>query len=73
MPPDLLEINHDAWQIWLSVQTQTRTSGAGVVGIDYEEVRQAAKRHEIELSTRNWKKIQALEGTMLDNVNPKSN
>ncbi len=50
-----------------------RASGFGLIGVDYEEVRQAAKRYEIELSIRNWKKIQALERTMLKNVNAGNN
>jgi len=41
----------------------------GLIGLDYAEVRAAAKDLEIEYSRRNKQKIKAMERVILDHVN----
>lgn len=66
-PPELMEDNREVWQLWGEVQTQWRTSFAGRIGLDYSEVRHAARFLEIELSPCAWKKIQMLERMVISN------
>lgn len=65
-PPGLWEVNQDAWMIWQAIKTQWRAGGMGVVGLDYSEVRYAAKEFGIEYSTRTRQKIMALEREILN-------
>lgn len=62
-----METNLDAWLLWGEVQTQWRASFAGRIGLDYSEVRHAARYLEIDLSPCLWKKIQALERIVIAN------
>ena len=55
--------------LWRHVQTQLRTSFAGVVGIDYVAVRQVAEVLGIDLDLAMLHKVQTLEGVMLQEVN----
>lgn len=48
------------------MQTQWRTTGFGLVGLDYQAVSQMAEQLKIPLTTCNFKKIQALERVVLN-------
>lgn len=61
LPPELWEINRDALDLWRAVLTQFRSSGFGVVGLDYVAVKQQAELMDIELDFCTMRKIQALE------------
>lgn len=60
-PEPILPINQDVWQVWVSVQTQWRAGGFGLIGLDYVAVEAEAERQEIELSRCDWLKLKALE------------
>lgn len=64
-----MEVNLDAWHLWLETCTQTRVNG----GLDYSEVRETAKRLEIDLSPGMWKKIRAMETTVFHGSNGSGN
>ena len=64
-----MDENTEAWTLWRHIQTQVRTSFAGVVGIDYVAVRQVAEVIGIDLDLAMLHKIQTLEGVMLQEVN----
>ena len=53
--------NTEAMQLWLSVRTQWRAGGMGVIGLDYAEVRRWARDLDIILSPGMWSKIRCLE------------
>jgi len=61
-PPDLMDENLDAWDLWIEVKTQWRGSGAG---LDYNIVYAEAERLGIDLSVCTMKKIKALEAKTL--------
>ena len=61
----------EAWTLWRHIQTQVRTSFAGVVGVDYVAVRQVAEVLGLTLDLAMLHKIQALEGVLLQEVNKK--
>lgn len=71
-PPVLMDENQEAWMLWRHVQTQLRTSFAGVVGVDYVAVRQVAEVLGIALDLAMLHKVQTLEGVMLQGVNAKN-
>ena len=71
-PPVLMDENQEAWMLWRHVQTQLRTSFAGVVGVDYVAVRQVAEVLGIDLDLAMLHKVQTLEGVMLQEVSKKS-
>lgn len=57
--------NEEAFELWLSVRTQWRASGFGLVGLVYSEVRAAARRLDIDLSPCTDRKIRVLEAETL--------
>jgi hypothetical protein len=57
--------NQEAWYLWKHMQTQLRTSFAGVVGLDYTAMRKVAEVLGIALDLAMLHKIQALEGLLL--------
>ncbi len=61
--------NEEAFGLWLSVRTQWRAGGMGVIGLDYAEVRFWADYMGIDLSGSVWNKIQALERWQLRKLN----
>ena len=61
--------NEEVWEIWQDVKTQWRGSGMGIIGLDYAEVRRAAKDLGIKYGTRNKRKIKVIERIILDSVN----
>lgn len=63
--PQLLPENEDAYQLWQNSQTQWRTGGMGIVGLDYPAAFRIAKLLDIEISTCLFSKIKALERNAL--------
>ncbi len=63
-----MDENTEAWMLWRHVQTQLRTSFAGVVGLDYGALRQVAEVLGIALDLAMLHKIQALEGVLMQEV-----
>lgn len=63
--PELMEANAEAWELWLSVNTQWRAGGLGIVGLDYPAVWAMAERLEIEVGNCVMGKIRALERMVL--------
>ena len=61
----MIAANADAWELWLSVNTQWRGGGMGIVGLDYPAVWAMAERLEIEMSNCVMGKIRALENAVL--------
>ncbi len=61
--------NAETWELWLSVNTQWRAGGMGIVGLDYPAVWAMAARLEIEVSNCVMMKIQALERAVLAAIN----
>jgi len=57
--------NAEVWELWLSVNTQWRAGGMGIVGLDYPAVWAMAERLEIEVSNCVMGKIRALEHYVL--------
>ena len=57
--------------LWRHVQTQLRTSFAGVIGLDYGALRQVAEVLGIDLDLAMLHKVQTLEGVLLQEVNKK--
>jgi hypothetical protein len=53
--------NEDAMDLWLTVQTQWRAGGMGIVGLDYAEVRVWAEELGIAMTPAMWGKIRKLE------------
>ena len=60
-----MDANAEAWELWLSVNTQWRAGGMGIVGLDYPAVYAEAARLEIEVSNCVMGKIRALERAVL--------
>ena len=67
-----MDENMEAWALWRHIQTQMRTSFAGIVGIDYVAVRQVAEVLGIELDLAMLHKVQTLESVMLQEVSNKN-
>ena len=67
-----MDENQEAWALWRHIQTQVRTSFAGIVGIDYVAVRQVAEVLGIDLDLAMLHKVQTLEGVMLQEVSKKN-
>ncbi len=63
-PPNLMDINLNAFDLWQAVETQWRV-GFTRVGLDYTVVYQEADRLGIELTTCTFNKIKALERWIL--------
>ena len=64
--PPLMPENFEAWELWQDVGTQWRAGPAGLIGLDYSEVRAAAEMLDIDLSPGMWRKIKKLEGKVLE-------
>ena len=62
----------EAWTLWRHIQTQVRTSFAGVIGVDYVAVRQVAEVLGIDLDLAMLHKVQTLEGVMLQEVSKRN-
>ena len=65
--------------MWLSVRTQWRSGGLGVVGLDYDSVEREAERQGVELREESgafnrclWRKIKALEAYELKRMSEKN-
>lgn len=58
--------------LWRHMQTQLRTSFAGVVGLDYTAMWQVAEVLGIDLDLAMLHKVQTLEGVMLQEVSKKN-
>ena len=67
-----MDENMEAWTLWRHIQTQVRTSFAGVIGVDYVAVRQVAEVLGIDLDLAMLHKVQTLEGVMLQEVSKKN-
>ena len=63
-----MDENQEAWALWRHIQTQVRTSFAGVVGIDYVAAREVAEVLGIDLDLAMLHKVQTLESVMLQEV-----
>ena len=70
--PALMDENQEAWALWRHIQTQVRTSFAGVVGIDYVAVRQVVEVLGGDLDLAMLHKVQTLEVVMLQKVSKKN-
>jgi hypothetical protein len=60
--------NVETWELWLSVNTQWRGGGMGIIGLDYPAVYLEAARLEIEVSHCVMGKIRALEHYVLSEM-----
>lgn len=60
-PPELMEINRDAFDLWVEVKTQWRSGFGGLIGLDYVAVNQEAGRMGIDLDVCLMSKIKVLE------------
>ena len=60
-----MDENIDAWDLWIEIRTQWRSTGMGIVGLDYRTVYAEAERLGIDLSVCTMKKIKALEASIL--------
>jgi len=60
-----MDVNIDAWDLWIEIRTQWRGAGLGIVGLDYSMVYREADRLGIELSDCTMKKIKSLEAHVL--------
>ena len=58
--------NEDAWELWLEVATQWRSTGFSILGLDYTSLYRETERLEIPLTTRTMRKIKALEALCLE-------
>ncbi|MBT6217858.1 MAG: hypothetical protein HOI42_13975 [Candidatus Marinimicrobia bacterium] len=67
-PPALQRVNFDAWNIFQEIKTQLRAGPAGVIGLDYKEMRQAIGDQGLYRSRGLEQKIKALERELLENV-----
>ena len=67
-PPALMDENQEAWYLWRHIQTQVRTSFAGIVGMDYGAARQVADVLGIDFDIAMLHKIQTLETVLLSEV-----
>lgn len=63
--PALLPENRPAWQLWMVVHTQWRTSLGGLLGIDYTAVHCVAETLGVEMIPATLSKIKALESWTL--------
>lgn len=63
-----MDENIDAWYLWRHIQTQVRTSFAGIVGMDYGAARQVADVLGIDFDVAMLHKIQTLETVLLSEV-----
>jgi hypothetical protein len=63
--------NSEAWELWLTVQTQWRAGGFGILGLDYGCLMKMAGLLRIGLTPALLKKIQALEASTLKSSRPK--
>lgn len=64
----LMPENAEAWNLFFCVQTQWRAGGMGIVGLDYGELRAAARDMDIPLTPGLWRKIRALEAAELSEM-----
>jgi hypothetical protein len=64
--PEIMPENFEVLELWNDVNTQWRTGGMGVVGLDYREVRARARELDIDLSPCVWRKIRMLESKTLE-------
>lgn len=67
-----MEENNEALELYVSVRTQWRGAGMGIIGLDYVALHQAARRLEIDLSPCVMAKISALEAHELERMRPKA-
>ncbi len=56
-----MEINRDAFDLWVEVKTQWRSGFGGLIGLDYVAVHQEAVRMGIDLDVCLMSKIKVLE------------
>ena len=71
--PDLIPENMDAMRLWLAAQTQWRSAGFGLIGLDYTALGLVAGwlRPPVDLDPHCFDKLQALERFELARVNGK--
>jgi hypothetical protein len=58
--------NEDAWELWLEVATQWRSTGFSILGLDYASLYRETERLQIAPTTRTIRKIKALEALCLE-------
>jgi len=66
--PKLLPQCHDAWTLWLEIQTQWRISFGVRTGLDMTAVKAVAELLEIELTPPTYRILRGLELHTLQNV-----
>lgn len=59
--PRIFKANAEAIELFSSLQTQWRSNGFGVVGLDYNALYLVAKTHRIKITPKFLSKIQVLE------------
>lgn len=64
--PDLFPENRMAWELWLKVQNQYRTSGPVILGLDFVAVKIIADIHGIRLTPGIFEKLKAMERWAFD-------
>jgi hypothetical protein len=64
-----MDENVDAWDLWALMQTQWRSAGFGILGLDYGCLMKMASLLSITWTPGLIKKIQALESKTLTRAN----
>lgn len=55
--------------VWQEVKTQWRAGPAGIIGLDYHEVRQAVKELGLDWTRRLKRKVQTIERVIINHAN----
>lgn len=66
-----MPVNEEAWAMWQEVRTQWRAGPAGLIGLDYAEVRKAFEDFGIDYTRRNKRKMMLMEKLYLENSSKK--
>ncbi|MEZ7197028.1 DUF1799 domain-containing protein [Pseudodesulfovibrio karagichevae] len=66
--PELWPENAGAWRLWRGMSTQWRSSGFGVIGLDYSVIRETAAMllPPVDYTPRTFAKLRALEQAELE-------
>jgi hypothetical protein len=70
--PELLPENRATWDLWCAAGTQWRTTGFGIVGLDYGALLKIATIMGIEMNERVMRSIMMLEAETLTAASKKA-
>ncbi|WP_279388694.1 DUF1799 domain-containing protein [Pseudodesulfovibrio tunisiensis] len=59
--PDLWPGNEDAWSLWVASSTQWRSTGFGIIGLDYPAVKLVSETIGMRFTPGLFAKIRLLE------------